>query len=825
MKKTTNLLRRIKRKVVNILKWKSNLNKILAEQNNKIIELEQQLLNEEIKFNEKINDLEEDILNLENIANYNFDENVDSIYYFHSGSNNCGCEALVKTITKLSGNKAENSALISYRRKEDFKKNINKYTKYIIKPTNSNITKKIEYMGDCKFSFEDLGIESYLKNLKKDTIAYSIGGDNYCYGDYVNKLLAQHNKLFHKYKIKTALLGCSIEPSVIKNKTVQKDLNLYDLIIARESITYETLINEGIDKNTKLIPDTAFVLEKEEVSLPAGFQENNTVGINISPLINSFTSRPENIYNNYKKLMEYILNNSNMSIALIAHVYWEKSNDLEPIEKLYNEFCNSDRICIVKDNNASKLKGYISKCKIFVGARTHAIIAAYSTCVPTLAVGYSVKSKGIAKDLFGNYKNYVISVDDFDKDDNLLKAYKYIEDNYDNIREYLKKTIPEYIKPLKKYKELINQLKEIKLKEELPTDDCSGCSACLNICPKKCISFEENEEGFKYPIINYKECIKCGKCLKVCPSINKKEAIIPTCLAVQASDKIRLQSSSGGVFYHLAEKTLNNSGVVVGAAFDENMRLKHQIIDNKKDINKLQGSKYLQSDINNIYQKVKQLLNKKTLVLLSGTPCQIKGLKMFLGKEYENLYTIDVVCHGVPSPLVYRKYIEKLENKNDSKVVKYNFRNKDISWHEFSTKIEYSNNDIQNEKFSDNIYMKGFLRNLYLRKSCYNCQANKFTSGSDITLGDFWGIKDIMPEFDDNKGTSLVFINTKKGQDLFDSIEKKFKTKKVNAIDVVKYNKSLYMPAFANKNRSKFFNNFENIDIEENINNNLYDEV
>ncbi len=823
-KKIINLLRRIKRKLVNILKWKSNLNKTLAEQRDRIIELEQKLINDRNSLNEKIDNLEEDILNLEKLSGYNFEDNVDSLYYFHSGSNNCGCEALVKTITTLSGNKRENSALISYRRKEDILKNINEYAKYIIKPINSKKTNKVEYMGDSKFNFEDLGIECYLNKLKKETIAYSIGGDNYCYGDYVNKLLAKYNQLFHKYNIKTALLGCSIEPSVIAKKEVQKDLNLYDLIIARETITYNALIEAGINKNTKLIPDTAFVLEKKEVNFPDAFQIGNTVGINVSPLINSYTEKPDQIYNNYKKLMEYILNNTNMSIALVAHVYWEKSNDLDPIEKLFDDFSNTERICIIKDNDASKLKGYISACKIFVGARTHAIVAAYSSYVPTLAVGYSVKSKGIAKDIFGEYENYVISVSEFNEEDDLLKAYKYIENNYDSIKLYLEKTIPEYIKPLEKYSKIIEELKNKKITQELPVDDCAGCGACINACPKNCITMEINDEGFAYPVIDYKKCVRCGKCLKVCPALNKKESIEPMCYAVKASDDVRLNSSSGGVFYHLAEKVLNKSGIVVGAAFDENMKLNHIVVDKKKDLIKLQGSKYLQSNINDIYKVVKDYLKEKKLVLFSGTPCQVKGLKLYLGKEYNNLYTVDIICHGVPSPLVYQKYIDKLENSNN-KVMEYNFRNKDIGWKEFSTKINYQDGTTTREKFSDNIYMKGFLRNLYLRKSCYNCQSNKFASGSDITLGDFWGIQEVMPEFDDDKGASLVFINSKNGEDLFNSTKKKFTIKKVKLSEVIKYNKALFMPAFINKNRSNFFENLDKVDIEENINKNLYDEV
>ena len=818
--KVRKLLGRIKRWIIREVNWESNLIRTVNNNEQKIKKLEEKLDEKE----NKINNYEEELNLLKNFVDYDISKDVENVYYFHSGSNNCGCEALLKTLTQVNKKQARNNALITFRRKEDINKNVGRYIKYIVKPTDNKTNNPI-FMGDTKFDFKDLGIEEFIKKLKKNSIAFSIGGDNYCYGEDVNKLLAQYNKLFHKYGIKTVLQGCSINEEVFDDPEVLRDLNLYDMIIARETITYNNLINNGITKNTHLIPDSAFTLEKEEVELPKEFIEGNTVGINVSPLIKSYTENPEQIYLNYVNLIKHILEETDMSVALIPHVFWEKQNDLEPLQELYNEFAHTNRICIIKDNDASKLKGYISSCKIFVGARTHATIAAYSSCVPTLVVGYSVKSKGIAKDLFGSYEKYVISVNDLSSPNKLLEAYKYIEDNCDEIKKHLINKIPEYIKPLKECSSLIEELRKKKSSKELPQDECTGCRACANACPKGCISFVKNKEGFLYPQVDYSKCIHCGKCIKACPVYNSvKLENNKKCLAVKAGDKVRKTSSSGGVFYHLADEVLSRKGVVFGAAFDENMDLKHISITDRKDLYKLQGSKYLQSNTKNTFTEVKEYLNDNKIVLYVGTPCQIKGLNLFLNKKYDNLYTIDIICHGVPSPLVFSKYISKLEDKYKSNVVKYNFRNKEEGWKQYNTKIEFEDGSIFKEKYDKNIYMKGFLRNLYLRKSCYNCSAKGFTSGSDITLGDFWGIQEELPEFDDDKGCSVVFINTKHGEDLFNQIQENFDVKRIND-KVLKYNKSAIESSFENKNRTRFFNDLDKVDIEENINNNLYDEV
>lgn len=790
-----------------------------------------ELQNDVIKLDSEVKNLQDDVIkldlevkNLKDENGYDFKKNVEYISYFYGGSDNKGCEALLKTIIKNIGESREKHAVITFRKRDDLEARLDKQIKYIVEPTLTDRNKKIEYMGNVKFNFEDMGIKNILKDTKEGVVALSVGGDNYCYGEYVNSLLRQYNELMHECKIKTALLGCSIEPEVLKNEEVLRDLNMYDLIIARESLTYNALINAGINKNTVLLPDSAFRLNTVMLPLPNNFKENETIGINMSPIVIEANDKNKIVMNNYVRLIKYIIESTNYNVALIPHVFWKGSDDYEAMKVLYDEFSYTNRICIIDKHSSEEIKGYIARCKLFIGARTHAIIAAYSSCIPTLAVGYSIKAKGIALDLFGEYENYVIEAQKFNSEDNLLNAFLYIENNYDSIKSHLQNKIPEYTKSLDCYGKYIEELKEKDFVAPLPRKKCTGCTACVNICPVKCISIVKDEEGFNKILVDYKKCIKCGKCQQICPVNQTNNKIINSeAYAVKCDDKIRTKSSSGGVFYSIAKKIIEEKGVVYGAAFNNKFELHHIKIENINNLYRLQGSKYLESNLETIYTDIKMELEKERKVLFSGTPCQVKGLKSFLQKQYNNLYTIDVVCHGVPSGDVFRRYIEFLEKNNDSKIVEYSFRNKDNGWKKFNTKIVFENGKKIVEPFDKNIYMLGFLRNIYLRNSCYLCTSNNFTSGSDITLADFWGIDELKPEFDDDKGVSLVILNSENGKWLFSNIKKDMCIEKMNLEEAIKYNKAIVKPAFYNNNRSKFFSNIDNKEIDKNIEENLYD--
>lgn len=318
--------------------------------------------------------------------------------------------------------------------------------------------------------------------------------------------------------------------------------------------------------------------------------------------------------------------------------------------------------------------------------------------------------------------------------------------------------------------------------------DCCGCEACVQRCPRHCISLHEDEEGFLYPRVDASACIDCGLCERVCPVLNRGVEHEPfaSYAAKNRNDEIRMTSSSGGIFSALAEGTLSEGGVVFGAMFDSEWNVVHGYVEGKEELRRLRGSKYVQSHIVCSYKQTEEFLKQGRKVLFSGTPCQIAGLRHFLRKEYDNLLLVDVICHGVPSPGVWRRYLKeevalKCDPKNtvlprpirgrDAHVEDISFRDKTLGWKKFSFSLVLSTTNGSGEKFSfcsrshlyENPFMKGFLADIYLRPSCYYCPVKCGRSGSDITLGDFWGVDGVMPELDDDRGVSAVLVNTPHG--------------------------------------------------------------
>lgn len=317
-------------------------------------------------------------------------------------------------------------------------------------------------------------------------------------------------------------------------------------------------------------------------------------------------------------------------------------------------------------------------------------------------------------------------------------------------------------------------------------ENCCGCEACVQVCPKHCISFCQDLEGFYYPSVNKSECINCGLCERVCPCANLFDVIIPieSYAARNKDERVRALSSSGGVFQLLASQIISSNGVVFGASFNEKWEVLHTEATSLVEIEKFQGSKYVQSRIGDSFQSVELCLKQGRPVLFSGTPCQVSGLRHFLNKEYDYLYCVDVICHGVPSPLVWKKYLDDI--RYDRKrmysdkpciptISDVSFRDKTYGWDRYSLSITFEENNIRQKTIPqigiDNPYMKAFILNWSLRPSCYNCPSKNGSSGSDITIADFWGISNAIPEFDDDKGTNLVLINTEKGKRLFAGIE------------------------------------------------------
>ena len=396
------------------------------------------------------------------------------LMYAHAGSGNHGCEAIVRSMCSIAGHDNK-IAVISNNVAEDESYNLDSACRLIQERDISKhfFTHALYYAyrkftgeGECflKYRYANAGS---LENYK---FAVSIGGDNYCYDSMITDL-ENANRMFHQNGLKTVLLGCSIEPELIKNRAdVREDMKLYDRIIARESITYNALIDAGLS-NAILCPDSAFTLKPVETEMPREFSKN-TVGINISPMVQNFVATGSNadsvavadgktgkdiVMRNYEKLIEYILKDTDMNIALIPHVVWNRNDDRKPLQILYDEYKATGRVLIVSDRSCGELKTIISKCRFFVGARTHATIAAYSSCVPTLVVGYSVKSRGIAKDLFGTDEHYVISVQDMKSDEQLSEGFVWLTEHEDEIMMKLNETIMDYTMTTRKLEDLLRK--------------------------------------------------------------------------------------------------------------------------------------------------------------------------------------------------------------------------------------------------------------------------------------------------------------------------------------------------------------------------------
>lgn len=343
---------------------------------------------------------------------------------------------------------------------------------------------------------------------------------------------------------------------------------------------------------------------------------------------------------------------------------------------------------------------------------------------------------------------------------------------------------------------------------------CCGCSACMNKCPKDAITMVEDEYGFKYPQVDMEKCINCGLCEKVCPYNNEydKKEVFEKSIAYggwNTDENIRAISTSGGVFTSIAKYIIEKNGVVCGAIYDKNLNVVHDIVDNLDDLKKMNGSKYVQSDMKENFRKIREKLDKGVYVLFSGTPCQVSGLNSFLGKEYDNLYTCDIVCHGVPSPKVFEKYKKELEKENNSKLVDLNFRDKVSGWQGYSLSTKFDNKKSFSVNASKTSYMKAFLSDIDLRDSCPTCKFAKLPRYADFTLGDFWGVDECYPDLNpDNKGTSLILVHTKKGNDLLNGL-KDIHIQECDLDKAIKGNPSILKHLPANKNREKFFNELD----------------
>lgn len=336
---------------------------------------------------------------------------------------------------------------------------------------------------------------------------------------------------------------------------------------------------------------------------------------------------------------------------------------------------------------------------------------------------------------------------------------------------------------------------------------CCGCTACYSSCPTNAIKMSDDKEGFKYPIINETACIRCNKCKAVCPVLHIDSLNNPygkTYAAVNRDIDIRLESSSGGIFDSIAKSVLQSNGVVYGVALDEHFDAFVFGIDDVLDLKRIRGSKYLQAEIGEAYRNLKSDLLCGRTVLFVGTPCQVAGLRRYLGKEYENLILVDLICHGVPSAKLFKQYLSCLEEKYRSTIKSINFRSKKYGWNNYGLRIQFANNKKYNKPNQADPWMLSFNANVMLRKSCYGCQFRSKGRVSDLTLGDLWGVDIVAPELNDNRGVSLVIEQSPKGVDIIKRIKEDIICKEID-FDLVRERNSFYSFPVPD-NRSDFIN-------------------
>jgi len=348
-------------------------------------------------------------------------------------------------------------------------------------------------------------------------------------------------------------------------------------------------------------------------------------------------------------------------------------------------------------------------------------------------------------------------------------------------------------------------------------NQCCGCSACFAACPKAAIVMQPDKEGFLRPQISTDKCVDCKLCEKACPVLNRPMPRRP--LAVYAAkakdDALRMQSSSGGIFSLLARQVFAKGGIVYGAAIrKDDLMVYHCSAENEEELSRLRGSKYVQSEMGDTYRQVKEQLAAGRFVMFTGTPCQIAGLRAYLGREYDNLLCVDVICHAAPSPLAWQKYLEaraaeiKGRGSAPAEVFDYrriSFRRKNCGWKRYALSLGYASDKAYLGYLGEDLFLRGFLSELYNRSSCYHCSFRDLRSGSDLTIADYWGVAKKFPGMDDDKGCSVVLVNTQKGVLAFDSIQGNCVLSPSDFDDIKKNNPAVAFDCSIHSRRDRFF--------------------
>lgn len=346
---------------------------------------------------------------------------------------------------------------------------------------------------------------------------------------------------------------------------------------------------------------------------------------------------------------------------------------------------------------------------------------------------------------------------------------------------------------------------------------CCGCCACVDACAHKAITLKTDIEGFWYPEVNQDLCVDCGLCDKICPELNinnlKKNDFpqpIKTIAAIHKRMDVRWDSTSGGAFSALADTMYGQGGYVSGAIYNEDFSVRNFVSNNPEDLSKLRSSKYLQSKAEGLYAEIRALLRNGEKVLACGTPCQMAALRSFLRKDYDNLIIVDFICRGVNSPKVYRKYLDSLERKHGGKVVYVKAKNKELGWRNLTRKVVFDNGEVYYGVSMEDDFRRGYHTNVYCRPSCYTCQYKGFPRMSDITIADYWGIEKVDPNLDNNIGTSMILLNSKKGESYFELAKDKLEYQETPFQSILAGNPALTTPISPAKiDRVQFFHDLD----------------